>query len=545
MAANILAMHAVLDKLDTDLANGITYPNKTSQQQFWKQVTHGAQLGNDRGAHCYSADTLRQAVGYTLRDKRRKTQHESGAVKIYGQQVMDQFFATGSIFLEPGFLKDAEVAVKAHAAGTYVPESKSKRKTKLAAKIKSRSGLVVLKVPPGRAAKRVRSSTDPICEGEELAKAESHAHKQGVTNRAVNTLPFTPVNSHGASVTAGPTSASPPITLRRQRKISSELDHDLESSLPTSKELKATDLHPSPPPQLWDTTDCKKRKAESFYEAVPNQYKKKRLLSRTSHTTNGTRLLKLTDLSLPSHRLAVAALPRTPSIPLGCISKAEVLEDVRSINFEINELLALATFQQSNLNSDHTYLPSSSVLSSNSNTSRLTQSPHDYMPASPVLHSNTACAFPSSLSNTIWSNLIRIFFSLPYSSAFSGLFEPDSATLKRAVLRTSSTRILDADGIVRELALAQLRDPDFAACNTATGFSADIATDFGLQVRSIADREEVAILRAMRMIWSKAWTLREKLSLSREHFMVVRDEAKAMTGVVRCTVDEEQLLNYE
>ncbi|KAF7192900.1 hypothetical protein HII31_05770 [Pseudocercospora fuligena] len=198
--------------------------------------------------------------------------------------------------------------------------------------------------------------------------------------------------------------------------------------------------------------------------------------TRTQHILDAPRF----PYGLPTPSLS----PPPPPIPqtiiyhqplLGCISQAEVLTDITSITTAITAFLGTP---QPALLGNGTYTPSSPILS-----------------CSPASH------------DSIWEWLIENIFSpdLPSTSPFLGMLSDNS--VRRAIEMTERRRVLSADGIVRELVLAQLRDPVFV-------------------IGDQSGNED-----AWKDICQMAWRLKGKMSVSMENCAVVRDRNSGCTGV--------------
>ncbi|KXT00742.1 hypothetical protein AC579_10223 [Pseudocercospora musae] len=452
MATDPLAMHTLLEQLDHDLEAGKSYPNEAAQDHFFQQLITDTQLQNQSkpgqgGLHTHKS--LREMLRYTLRGNKKTQYGPGGSDKKESQDALNHFFTIGSDMLKETYLAKLEGLVQKKAGGISESTTAGVRRSKNMN-------------PPAPASQSTQGNKADHDSTSRARESNTRAEHQVL-------LPDSPVemrNFKPAPYQPGWQTINVP---RRERSRSNS------DNTGSNKRTKTTHQ-----PSKVVVLSINK-------EAIPEPVQDHRLSATTFRSEHITDPLRF-PYGLPTPSLSprpIASRPITSNRPpLGSPSQAEVLADIQSITTAITSFLGTPQL----------YSPPSPNLATLLGNGT-------YTPSSP----NSSCS-PAS-HGSVWEWLIENIFSraLPSSSPHLGILGDPS--VQRAVETTERDRILDADGIVRELALAQLRDPDF-----------EIGHRSGPE-------------GAWRKICQMAWRLKGKMSVSREEFVVVRDRENGCTGV--------------
>ncbi|KXS97962.1 hypothetical protein AC578_3110 [Pseudocercospora eumusae] len=445
MATDPLAMHALLEQLDQDLEAGKSYPDQAAQDYFFQRLITDTQLQNrsksGQGA-LHTSKSLLEVLRYTLRGNKKAQYGPGGKDKKESQDALNHLFTIGSDMLKETYL------------------------AKIRAARPARSGVKTSNAINARAHQSTRvngTEHDPMSRAMETTTTSAE-HQILIPNSAPATQTYEPA----------PPQSKPQTINDSGRTSNKRKRHDSEDD---KNGTRIKTEHKS------SNTIILRIKDKRLLEAIESPG----LSTRTEHPRSPPPRFPY-GLPTPSLSPPPPLIPRAPIIsrlaPLGCVSQAEVLEDIRSITTAITSFLGTPQVYSASspdlatLLGNGTYVPSSSHLS-----------------CSPVCH------------DAAWEWLIENILSpdLPSASPFLGISM--DASVQRAIEMTERSRVLDADGIVRELALAQLRDPEF--------------------VVEHGSGPEAAWTKICQM----AWRLKGKMSVSRDKLVIVRDLEKRCTGV--------------
>ncbi|EME83884.1 uncharacterized protein MYCFIDRAFT_172960 [Pseudocercospora fijiensis CIRAD86] len=374
MATDPLAMHALLEQLDQNLEAGKSYPDQAAQDDFCQQLIAATQLKNrsksgQGGLHTFKS--LREVVRYTLRGNKKAQYGPGGSDKKESQDALNHFFTIGSDMLKETYLVKLRAIVQKNADGA------SGSTTTTAGKSSAANVMVpvsAMEPTDGHVSK------EEAWHGSTLASAALAEHQIASRDSAVQTRPFGPYLSQP---TEGPERASKKRPLHDHENANSEKrikrEHEASRIVVLQIETRNT------------------------LEAIQdNELPTKS--PRMENVQNHPRF----PCSLPTPSLSPPPVPQPITShrpPLGCVSQAEILEDIKSITTAISSFLGTPQL----------YSPSSPILATLlGNDTYIPSSPH--LSCSPASH------------DSVWEWLIDSILSpdLPSTSSFLGMLSDAS-----------------------------------------------------------------------------------------------------------------------